>query len=142
VFVFGAIAAVIRCLEGMREASVMASLHELRVIAWTVALAAAVAFAGLAVDRAHRAGERARARADAEIRHAKAEMAAAIAAAIASGQLKIGSDFGVVDPAALEQAEIRERVWQARVAADRAERVKGVHVTQECLNNPLAKGCL
>ena len=29
----------------------------------------------------------------------------------------------------------------AKAAAARAERAKGVHISQECLDNPLAKGC-
>jgi DNA repair exonuclease SbcCD ATPase subunit len=40
-----------------------------------------------------------------------------------------------------EQAEIRGRVEAAKQAAAKAERARGVHVSQECLNNPLAKGC-
>jgi DNA repair exonuclease SbcCD ATPase subunit len=40
-----------------------------------------------------------------------------------------------------EQAEMRQRVAEAKAAADKAQRAKGVHISQECLNNPLAKGC-
>ncbi len=40
-----------------------------------------------------------------------------------------------------EQAEMRSRVEAAKQAAAKAERARGVHVSQECLNNPLAKGC-
>ena len=39
------------------------------------------------------------------------------------------------------QAEMRARVEAAKAAAAHAERVKGVHISPECLNNPLAKGC-
>jgi hypothetical protein len=40
-----------------------------------------------------------------------------------------------------DRADMEERVAAAKAAADRAERKKGVHVTQACLDNPLAKGC-
>ena len=40
-----------------------------------------------------------------------------------------------------EQYEMKQRVAAAKAAADKAERNKGVHLSQECLNNPLAKGC-
>jgi DNA repair exonuclease SbcCD ATPase subunit len=40
-----------------------------------------------------------------------------------------------------EQAEMRQRVAEAKAAAEKAQRAKGVHISQECLNNPLAKGC-
>jgi hypothetical protein len=40
-----------------------------------------------------------------------------------------------------EQYEMKQRVAAAKAAADAAERHKGVHVKQECLDNPLAKGC-
>jgi DNA repair exonuclease SbcCD ATPase subunit len=40
-----------------------------------------------------------------------------------------------------EQAEMRGRVEAAKQAAAKAERARGVHVSKECLNNPLAKGC-
>ena len=39
------------------------------------------------------------------------------------------------------QADIRARVVEAQAAAARAERAKGVHISKECLDNPLAKGC-
>jgi len=40
-----------------------------------------------------------------------------------------------------EQAEIRQRVEAAKAAAEHAQRLKGVHISDECKNNPLAKGC-
>ncbi|HEY1559022.1 MAG TPA: hypothetical protein VGF94_29575 [Kofleriaceae bacterium] len=40
-----------------------------------------------------------------------------------------------------EKAEMNTRLAAAKAAAEKAERVKGVHLSQECLNNPLAKGC-
>jgi hypothetical protein len=40
-----------------------------------------------------------------------------------------------------DQAEMRARVEEAKRAAEKAQRAKGVHISQECLNNPLAKGC-
>ena len=40
-----------------------------------------------------------------------------------------------------EKADVAERLDAAKAAAERAERKKGVHVSQECLDNPLAKGC-
>lgn len=40
-----------------------------------------------------------------------------------------------------EQSEIRSRVEAAKAAAEHANRLKGVHISEECKNNPLAKGC-
>jgi hypothetical protein len=40
-----------------------------------------------------------------------------------------------------EKAELEQRIAEAKAASDRAERSKGVHVSKECLDNPLAKGC-
>ncbi len=40
-----------------------------------------------------------------------------------------------------EQYEMKQRVAAAKAAADKAERAKGVHISKECLENPLAKGC-
>ena len=39
------------------------------------------------------------------------------------------------------QAEMQERIKAAKDAAARAERLKGVKISKECLDNPLAKGC-
>ena len=40
-----------------------------------------------------------------------------------------------------EQFEMKQRAAEARAAADRAERRKGVKISKECMENPLAKGC-
>ena len=40
-----------------------------------------------------------------------------------------------------EQADMRGRVEAAKQAAATAERRKGVHISKECIDNPLAKGC-
>jgi hypothetical protein len=40
-----------------------------------------------------------------------------------------------------ERADMEERAAAAKAAADKAERARGLHVSQECLDNPLAKGC-
>src|SRR3569623_1883765 len=40
-----------------------------------------------------------------------------------------------------EQAEMRQRAADAKAAAAKAERARGVHTSAECLANPLAKGC-
>jgi hypothetical protein len=40
-----------------------------------------------------------------------------------------------------ERAEMAIRVAAARAAVEKAQRMKAVHVTKECLDNPLAKGC-
>jgi phage-related minor tail protein len=40
-----------------------------------------------------------------------------------------------------EKAELDARVAEAKAAAARAERLKGVKISKECLDNPLAKGC-
>lgn len=40
-----------------------------------------------------------------------------------------------------QQAEMQERIRAAKAAADLAERRKGVKISKECLDNPLAKGC-
>lgn len=40
-----------------------------------------------------------------------------------------------------EKAEMNARLAQAKAAAEKAERAKGVHISKECQENPLAKGC-
>jgi hypothetical protein len=40
-----------------------------------------------------------------------------------------------------QQIEMEKRIPEARNAAAAAERAKGVHISKECLDNPLAKGC-
>jgi hypothetical protein len=40
-----------------------------------------------------------------------------------------------------EQAELDARLAEAKSKAARAERLKGVKISKECLDNPLAKGC-
>jgi TolA-binding protein len=40
-----------------------------------------------------------------------------------------------------EKAEIEARIAEAKAAAARAERLKGVKISKECLDNPLARGC-
>jgi chromosome segregation ATPase len=40
-----------------------------------------------------------------------------------------------------EKSELEQRVAEAKAASARAERMKGVHISKECLDNPLAKGC-
>ncbi len=40
-----------------------------------------------------------------------------------------------------ERAEMEQHIAEAKAAAAKAERAKGVHVSKECLDNPLAKGC-
>jgi hypothetical protein len=40
-----------------------------------------------------------------------------------------------------EQFEMKQRAADAKAAAEKAERRKGVKVSKECLDNPLAKGC-
>ncbi|MFT3700447.1 MAG: hypothetical protein QM831_45300 [Kofleriaceae bacterium] len=37
--------------------------------------------------------------------------------------------------------EMKEGVAAAKAGAAKAERAKGVHITKECMDNPLAKGC-
>jgi hypothetical protein len=40
-----------------------------------------------------------------------------------------------------QKFEMEKRIQEARSAAAKAERAKGVHLSKECLENPLAKGC-
>ena len=40
-----------------------------------------------------------------------------------------------------QKFEMEKRIQEAKNAAAKAERVKGVHLSKECLDNPLAKGC-
>jgi hypothetical protein len=46
--------------------------------------------------------------------------------------------------AALQQQEFeaKQRVAQAKAAAEHAQRVQGIKTSDECKNNPLAKGCM
>jgi hypothetical protein len=41
----------------------------------------------------------------------------------------------------VEHTELLRRIGAAKDAAAKAERAKGVKVSPECLDNPLAKGC-
>ena len=41
-----------------------------------------------------------------------------------------------------ENAQVQAQIEAARAEAAKAERQKGVNVSKECLENPLAKGCL
>jgi len=41
-----------------------------------------------------------------------------------------------------EKAELEQRIADAKTAAAKAERTKGVKVSKECQDNPLAKGCM
>lgn len=40
-----------------------------------------------------------------------------------------------------ERVELDARIAEAKAKAARAERLKGVKISKECLDNPLAKGC-
>jgi colicin import membrane protein len=40
-----------------------------------------------------------------------------------------------------QKIEMEQRIQAAKSAAAKAERAKGVHLSKECLENPLAKGC-
>jgi hypothetical protein len=40
-----------------------------------------------------------------------------------------------------ERADMENRMAAAKAAAEKAERAKGVHISKECQDNPLAKGC-
>jgi predicted nucleic acid-binding Zn-ribbon protein len=40
-----------------------------------------------------------------------------------------------------EKVDLEAKLAAAKAAAARAERAKGVHISKECLDNPLAKGC-
>jgi colicin import membrane protein len=40
-----------------------------------------------------------------------------------------------------QKFEMEQRIAAARSQAAKAERAKGVHISKECLDNPLAKGC-
>ena len=40
-----------------------------------------------------------------------------------------------------ERADMERRIAEAKAAAARAERLRGITVSKDCLDNPLAKGC-
>jgi hypothetical protein len=46
-----------------------------------------------------------------------------------------------LDALRTEKADLEQRIAEARAKAERAERLKGVKISKECLDNPLAKGC-
>ena len=46
-----------------------------------------------------------------------------------------------LDALRTEKLELEQRVAAAKAAATKAERAKGVKVSPECMDNPLAKGC-
>jgi hypothetical protein len=46
-----------------------------------------------------------------------------------------------LDVARQRVSELETKLAEAEAAVERAERLQGIHVTKECLENPLAKGC-
>ena len=40
-----------------------------------------------------------------------------------------------------QKAEMEQRIGEAKAAAEKAQRKKGVKISQDCMDNPLAKGC-
>jgi hypothetical protein len=40
-----------------------------------------------------------------------------------------------------QKREMEQRIAAAKAAAEKAKRKEGVHLSKECLENPLAKGC-
>jgi chromosome segregation ATPase len=63
--------------------------------------------------------------------------------AVAAAQTQTDRDALVAKLASLqrEKAELEAKMAEAKASAARAERMKGVHISKECLDNPLAKGC-
>ncbi len=63
--------------------------------------------------------------------------------AIASAQSQADRDSATAALKALqlEKAELEARLAEAKAKSARAERMKGVQISKECLDNPLAKGC-
>jgi hypothetical protein len=72
-----------------------------------------------------------------------AERIGAAADALANAQNQADRDSAKAKLDALQQAQasLHAEVAAARTAAARAERLKGVKISRECLDNPLAKGC-
>lgn len=63
--------------------------------------------------------------------------------ALASAQNQADRDAAKakLDQLRREKTEMEARIAEARAQAARAERLKGVKISKECLENPLAKGC-
>jgi hypothetical protein len=40
-----------------------------------------------------------------------------------------------------QKFEMEQRIAAAKAAAEKAKRAQGLHLSKECLENPLAKGC-
>ena len=63
--------------------------------------------------------------------------------ALASAQSQADRDAAKskLDQLRREKYEMDQRIAEAKAKAARAERLKGVKISKECLDNPLAKGC-
>jgi hypothetical protein len=63
--------------------------------------------------------------------------------ALASAQSQADRDSAKakLDQLRREKYEMDQRIAEAKAKAARAERLKGVKISKECLDNPLAKGC-
>jgi hypothetical protein len=106
---------------------------------------AAVTAAREAAERARKMAEEATARLQEVVAQLDAlnERIASAQQAINAAQSQAERDAANARLRALqkEQAEMRQKIAEAKAAAAKAEREKGVHVSPECMQNPLAKGC-
>jgi len=79
---------------------------------------------------------------DGELGDLDARMKAALdAVAKATTEAKRSAAKSVVEGLNKEHADLLARIAEAKAALAKAERTKGVHVSKECIDNPLAKGC-
>jgi hypothetical protein len=71
------------------------------------------------------------------------EQLAAADRAVKSAQTDADRKAALANLAKLSQQkfEMEQRIQAAKSAAAKAQRAKGVHLSKECLENPLAKGC-
>lgn len=81
------------------------------------------------------------AKTETELAAARARLDELIHAEDAVGQRRrlAAGDYDPVLPP--EKLEMQKRIDEAKAAAMKAQRAKGVRVSKECLDNPLAKGC-
>ncbi len=110
---------------------------------------AAAKEAAFLADQARLKAQKDAAKAQASITALQEELAAfdvrvnAAVSAVVDAQTQADRDAATAKLAALrkEKLELEARLAQAKAEAARAERLRGVSISKECIDNPLAKGC-
>ncbi len=72
---------------------------------------------------------------------AKQVDAAVAAVAAAKNDKELALAKAKLDELQKQRAKLATDIAAAKANAEKAERTRGVHVSKECIDNPLAKGC-